>query len=77
MQTKLPCPVQLFAFTLILSSAGMGVYHHITYKKFPYGTYLPSFYFNRGLPQSYLIDPQRSSTDTLSPATRKILHLTD
>ena len=40
-------------------------------------TYLPSFYFDRELPQSYIIDPPGSSTDTLSPATRKILHLTD
>jgi mannosyltransferase len=101
-QTKLPRPIQLFAFALILSSAGMGIYQHLTYKGFPYGpysaldqsiqsrleqgdviihsnklTYLPSFYFDRELPQSYLIDPPGSSTDTLSPATRKILHLTD
>ena len=40
-------------------------------------TYLPSFYFDRDLPQSYLIDTLGGSTDTLSPATRKILHLTD
>jgi hypothetical protein len=39
-------------------------------------TYLPSFYFDRELPQSYVVDPLGSSTDTLSPATRKILHLT-
>jgi mannosyltransferase len=101
MQTKLPRPVQLFAFALIFLSAGMGFYQHITYRGFPYGpyaaldqsiqnslkqgdvvihsnklTYLPSFYFDRELPQSYLIDPLGSSTDTLSPATRKILHLT-
>lgn len=100
-QTKLPRPIQLFAFALILSSAGMGLYQHLTYKGFPYApyaaldqsiqnrlevgdvivhanklTYLPSFYFDRELPQSYLIDPPGSSTDTLSPATRKILHLT-
>lgn len=101
-QTRLPRPIQLLAFGLILSSAGIGFYQHITYKGFPYGpyaalnqsiqnrleqgdvivhssklTYLPSFYFDRKLPQSYLIDPPGSSTDTLSPATRKILHLTD
>jgi mannosyltransferase len=100
-QTKLPRPIQLFAFTLILLSAGMGFYQHLTYKGFPYGsysaldqsiqsrleqgdviihsnklTYLPSFYFDRELPQSYLIDPPGSATDTLSPVTRKILHLT-
>jgi len=101
-QTKLPRPIQLFAFVLILSSAGMGFYQHITYKGFPYApftalnqsiqsrleqgdvivhsnklTYLPAFYFDHKLDQSYLIDPPGSSTDTLSPATRKILHLTD
>ena len=101
-QTKLPRPIQLFAFALIFASAGIGFYQHITYKGFPYGpyaaldqsiqnrleqgdvivhssklTYLPSFYFDHELPQSYLIDPPGSSTDTLSPATRKILHLTD
>jgi 4-amino-4-deoxy-L-arabinose transferase-like glycosyltransferase len=100
-QTKLPRPIQLFAFALILSSAGMGFYQHFTYKGFPYGpyaalnqsiqnrleqgdviihsnklTYLPSFYFDRELPQSYLMDAVGGSTDTLSPATRKILHLT-
>ena len=39
--------------------------------------YLPSFYFDRELPQIYLIDPPGSSTDTLSPATKKILQLSD
>jgi uncharacterized membrane protein len=101
-QTKLPRPIQYFAFLLIFVSAGMGFYQHITYKGFPYGpyvmlnqsiqsrlkqgdiiihsnklSYLPSFYFDRELPQSYIIDPLGSSTDTLSPVTRKILHLTD
>jgi 4-amino-4-deoxy-L-arabinose transferase-like glycosyltransferase len=101
-QTKLPRPVQVFAFVLILLSAGMGFYQHWTYKGFPYGTYsalvqslqdrleqgdvvihsnkltyLPSFYFDRDLPQSYLIDTLGGSTDTLSPATQKILHLTN
>ncbi len=100
-QTKLPRPIQVFAFALIFVSAGMGFYQHIAYKGFPYGpfatldqsiqnrleqgdviihssklTYLPSFYFDRETPQSYLIDPPGSSTDTLSSATRKILHLT-
>jgi hypothetical protein len=100
-QTKLPRLIQLLAFVLILSSAGIGFYQHITYNGFPYGpyaamdqsiqnrleqgdvvihsnklTYLPSFYFDRELPQSYVIDPPGSSTDTLSPATRKILYLT-
>lgn len=101
-QTKLPRPIQLFVFVLILFSTGMGIYQHIAYKGFPYGpyaaldqsiqdrleqgdvvvhsnklTYLPSFYFDRDLPQSYLIDTLGGSTDTLSPATRTILHLTD
>lgn len=101
-QTKLPRPIQFFAFVLILLSAGMGYYQHLTYKGFPYGpyaaldqsivnrlepgdviihsnklTYLPTFYFDRDLPQSYVIDPLGGSTDTLSPATRRILHLTD
>ncbi len=35
-QTKLPRPIQVFAFALILASAGMGIYQHITYKDFPY-----------------------------------------
>jgi hypothetical protein len=98
--TKLPRQIQLFTFALILFSAGMGYYQHITYKGFPYGpfaaldkslqnrlkpgdiiihsnklSYLPLFYFNRNLPQSYIIDLQGSPTDTLSPATRKILGL--
>jgi len=100
-QTKLPRSIQLFVFTLILMSAGIGFYQHLAYKGFPYGsyaaldqsiqsrlrqgdvvihsnklTYLPSFYFDRDLPQSYLINAPGSSTDTLSPATRKILRLT-
>lgn len=100
-QTKLPRPVQLVAFALIIASAGMGFYQHLSYKGFPYGpfaalnqkiqhrfeqgdvvihsnklTYLPSFYFSPKLPQSYIIDIMGSSTDTLSPATRNILHLT-
>ena len=39
-------------------------------------TYLPSYYFDRELPQSYIIDLPGGATDTLSPSTRKILHLT-
>jgi mannosyltransferase len=35
-QTKLPRPIQGFALVLILASAGMGIYQHITYKGFPY-----------------------------------------
>lgn len=98
--TKLPRPIQLFAFAMIFASAGIGFYQHITYKGFPYGpyaalnqsiqkrvepgdtiihsnklTYLPSFYFDRKGPQSYLVDPPGSSIDTLSPATQNILHL--
>jgi len=38
-------------------------------------SYLPAFYFDRGLPQSFLLDPPGSSTDTLSPATQEILHV--
>jgi 4-amino-4-deoxy-L-arabinose transferase-like glycosyltransferase len=100
--TKLPPPIALFTFILILSSAGIGFYEHVTYKGFPYGpfsaldqniqkrlkpgdviihsnklTFLPSFYFNPALPQTYIIDTPGSSTDTLSPATQKILHLSN
>ena len=35
-QIKLPRPIQVVAFTLILTSAGMGIYEHVTYKGFPY-----------------------------------------
>ncbi len=35
-RTKLPRPIQGFALVLILASAGMGFYQHITYKGFPY-----------------------------------------
>lgn len=35
-QTKLPRPIQGFAFALILAAAGMGIYQHVTYKGFPY-----------------------------------------
>jgi hypothetical protein len=40
-------------------------------------TYLPSFYFDRNLPQSFISDPTGSTIVTLSPALRKILHLSD
>ncbi len=101
-QTKLPRPIQLVVFVLIITSAGIGFYQHITYKGFPYGpfatmdaniqnrikpgdvvvhsnklTYLPSVYFDGNLHQSYLMDTPGSSTDTLSPTTRDILHLND
>jgi len=36
MQTKLPRLVQTFAFIFVLTSGGMGIYQHITYKDFPY-----------------------------------------
>jgi 4-amino-4-deoxy-L-arabinose transferase-like glycosyltransferase len=35
-QTKLPRPIQGFAFALILVAAGMGIYQHVTYRGFPY-----------------------------------------
>jgi 4-amino-4-deoxy-L-arabinose transferase-like glycosyltransferase len=100
-KTNVPRPVQAFAFGLIIITAGMGYYQHLTYAGFPYGsfasldqtiqsklepgdiilhsnklTYLPSFYFHRELPQAFIADPHGSSTDTLSPVTQKILHLT-
>lgn len=98
-QTKLPRPIQLFVFTLILSSAGMGYYQHLTYKGFPYVSpalnqsvqnrleegdvvvhssklsYVPAFYFDQSLPQSFILDPVNSNVDTLSPATQRILNL--
>jgi len=98
-QTKLPRPIQSFALGLILASAGMGIYQHVTYRGFPYVSstlnqsiqnrveqgdvvihssklsYLPSFYFDRTLPQNFILDPANSSVDTLSPATQSILNL--
>jgi len=97
-QTKLPRPIQIFAFALILASAGIGIYQHVSYKGFPYVSpalnqsiqsrleegdvvihssklsYLPSFYFDRTLPQGFIADPIHSSVDTLSPATQRILN---
>ncbi len=40
-------------------------------------SYLPSFYFDRDLAGGFVIDPPGSNVDTLSPATRNILHLKD
>jgi hypothetical protein len=98
-QTKLPRPIQSFALVLILTSAGMGIYQHVTYRGFPYVSstlnesiqnrveqgdvvihssklsYLPSFYFDRTLPQNFILDPANSSVDTLSPVTQSILNL--
>ena len=36
---------------------------------------LPAIYFDRELPQSYIIDPPGSPTDTLLPATQEVLGL--
>ncbi|MCE9647899.1 MAG: glycosyltransferase family 39 protein [Chloroflexi bacterium] len=99
-KTRLPRPVQIFTFILILLSAGIGFYQQITYNGFPYGpfasldqsirnrfqngdmvihsnklTYLPTFYFDRNLPESFLMDPAGGTTDTLSPAIQKLLGL--
>jgi 4-amino-4-deoxy-L-arabinose transferase-like glycosyltransferase len=35
-QTKLPRPIQIFSFVLVVTSASIGLYQHITYKGFPY-----------------------------------------
>jgi 4-amino-4-deoxy-L-arabinose transferase-like glycosyltransferase len=99
MQTELPRPIQGLALALILASAGMGIFQHVTYRGFPYVSpdlnqsiegrleegdvvihssklsYLPSFYFDKTLPQGFIADPVNSSVDTLSPATQKILNL--
>jgi 4-amino-4-deoxy-L-arabinose transferase-like glycosyltransferase len=99
-QTKLPRLIQNFGFILIVITAGIGLYQHVTYNGFSYGpfkalnesiqnrmergdviihssklSYLPSFYFDQTLSQSYIIDPPGSNVDTLSPATRDILKL--
>ena len=99
-QTKLPKPVQILGFGLIIIAAAMGLFQHVTYAGFPYGpfsaldvriqdeyqqgdfivhsnklSYLPAFYFDPELPQGYITDPVGSSTDTLAPATREILHV--
>jgi hypothetical protein len=34
-------------------------------------------YFDSTLPQGFMIDPPNSSIDTLAPATREVLHLTE
>ena len=59
------------AFSILLAKQGDVVVHSNKL------TYLPSFYFDCDLPQSYLMDTLGGSTDTLSPATRTILRLTD
>ena len=38
-QPKLPRPIQILAFSLIIITAGMGFYQHITYNGFPYGPF--------------------------------------
>lgn len=38
-------------------------------------SYLPAFYFDPEAPQRYITDLSGSSTDTLAPATREILHV--
>ncbi|HNA53557.1 MAG TPA: glycosyltransferase family 39 protein [Anaerolineales bacterium] len=38
-------------------------------------SYLPSFYFNRKLVQTFIIDPPQSNVDTLAPATREVLQI--
>src|SRR5690606_29414201 len=40
-------------------------------------SYLPSYYFEPTFSQGFIIDPPGSNTDTLAPATRKILDLTE
>jgi mannosyltransferase len=100
MQKNLPRLIQAFVLFLILASAVMGIYQHLTYKGFPYTpavalnqsiqtrmksgdavihsnklSYLPAFYFNRVLPQSFILDPINSNVDTLSPTIRNILNL--
>ncbi len=101
-QTRVPRPIQIAAFAMILSTILLGLYQHVTYRDYPYGpfanldqilqtrlekgdvilhsnklTYLPALFFDRSLPQSYIIDRPGSPGDTLSPATRKILNLND
>ncbi len=38
-------------------------------------SYLPSLYYDRSLPQGFILDPANSSVDTLSPVTQNILNL--
>lgn len=40
-------------------------------------SYLPALYFNPSLPQGFIIDLPNSNVDTLAPATREILELTE
>jgi hypothetical protein len=39
-------------------------------------SYLPAFYYNPSMQQGFILDPENSSIDTLSPATRQILNVT-
>lgn len=38
-KTRLPRPIQIFSFGLVLISAVIGLYQHISYKGFPYGPF--------------------------------------
>lgn len=40
-------------------------------------SYLPSFYFDKNIQQGFIIDPPNSEVDTLAPATREILKLSE
>lgn len=40
-------------------------------------SYLPSFYFDPTIQQGFILDPENSDVDTLAPATRQILGLTE
>jgi 4-amino-4-deoxy-L-arabinose transferase-like glycosyltransferase len=40
-------------------------------------SYLPALYYDKTLPQGFIIDPPNSNVDTLAPATRDILKLTE
>ncbi len=40
-------------------------------------SYLPAFYFDPTIQQGFILDPENSDVDTLAPATRQILGLTE
>jgi hypothetical protein len=40
-------------------------------------SYLPALYYDKTLPQGFIIDPPNSNVDTLAPATREILKVTE
>jgi 4-amino-4-deoxy-L-arabinose transferase-like glycosyltransferase len=40
-------------------------------------SYLPALYYDKTLPQGFIIDPPNSNVDTLAPATREILKLSE